>query len=205
MTTIRAYHFVGKTLRDGRPVPKDGELLKFDGEPILCRQGLHASIDPFDALQYAPGATLCLDDVGGTMDIGDDKLCGTERTIVRRIDATELLRYFARMQALSVIHLWRDDPPDVVLDYLMTGDEKLRAAAEAAARAAADAAWAAADAAADAAAYAAADAAAEDAADAARDAARAAAWAAADEDAAWAAARAAARQMFNELVKESLG
>ena len=50
---------------------------------------------------------------------------------------TETLRYFARMQALSVIHLY-DDPPDVVLDYLMTGDESIRHAAWDAARAAFD-------------------------------------------------------------------
>ena len=35
------------------------------------------------------------------------------------------------MQALSVIHLW--DAPDVVCDYLMTGDETIRSAARAAA------------------------------------------------------------------------
>jgi hypothetical protein len=39
------------------------------------------------------------------------------------------LRYFARIQALSVVHLWTECPPDVVLDFLMTGDESLRAAA----------------------------------------------------------------------------
>ena len=50
------------------------------------------------------------------------------------MDATEMLRYYARMQALSVVHLW--DAPDVVLDYLMTGDETLQKAASAAAFAA---------------------------------------------------------------------
>jgi hypothetical protein len=49
------------------------------------------------------------------------------RKIVKRIDATELLRKFARHCALSVIHLW--DAPKVVRDYLETGDESLRAAA----------------------------------------------------------------------------
>jgi hypothetical protein len=69
-----------------------------------------------------------------------------------------MLRYFARTQAMSVAHLW--DAPDVVAEFLMTGDESIRAAARDAARAAARAAaWAAAR-------------------DAARDAARAAAWAA---------------------------
>lgn len=53
------YHFVGATLRDGRPVPQDGEWLEHAGPLVLCRSGLHASLHPFDALQYAKGATCC--------------------------------------------------------------------------------------------------------------------------------------------------
>jgi hypothetical protein len=186
MTTqpLYAWHFVGDTLRDGRPVPKDGELLKHPGRPVPCRTGLHASIDPYDALKYAPGSTLCLVKCGGEIiHHADDKLVCTERTIVARMDATDMLRYFARMQALSVVRLWT--PPDVVLDYLMTGDEAQRAAAYAAA-------YAYAYAAARAAAYAAAAADTAYAAAAAAAAARAAAYAAA----------AAARQEFNALVAE---
>ena len=137
---MRAWHFVGKTLRDGSPVPKDGVWLKHTGELEICVSGLHWSREPFDALQYAPGPTLCLVDVRGEIIEQDDKGCSTERRIVARMDATEMLRYFSRMQALSVIHLW--DAPDVVCDYLMTGEESLRAAARAAARdAARAAAW----------------------------------------------------------------
>ena len=152
---IRAWHFIGDTLRDGRPVPQDGVWLEHDGPLVICQSGLHASLDPFDALQYAPGPILCLVECDGDIQHQPDKLVCRRRRIVARRDATEGLRYFARMQALSVAHLW--EPPDVVLDYLMTGDEAIRAAARAAAL---DAAWAA-------------------ALDAALDAARAAAWAAA--------------------------
>ena len=169
---IRAWHFVGDTLRDGRPVPQDGVWLEHDGPLVICQSGLHASLDPFDALQYAPGPILCLVECDGDIHHQRDKLVCRRRRIVARRDATEGLRYFARMQALSVAHLW--EPPDVVLDYLMTGDEVNRDAARAAAL---SAAWAAARAAALSAAWA-----------AARDAAWSAAW-----SAAWAAARAAAR------------
>ena len=67
--------------------------------------------------------------------------------MVGGVDVMELLRYFARTQALSVVHLW--DAPDIVLDYLMMDDENIRAAARNAAWAAAwaaarNAAWAAA-------------------------------------------------------------
>ena len=197
---IRAYHFVGATLRDGRPVPADGEWLTHDGPVEMCVSGLHASRCPFDALQYAPGATLCLVDCEDIITEHDDKLVCRRRRIVKRIDATELCRLAARRYALDAIHLW--DAPAVVREYLETGREDLRTAAWAAAR---DAAWdAARDAAWDAswdAAWAAARAAAWAAArDAAWDAARDAAW-----DAARDAARDAQRRIFSEMVDRAFG
>ena len=140
-----AYHFVGDTLRDGTPVPKNGVWLKHTGVVRMCESGLHFSYDPFDALEYAPGPILCMVEVDGVVQVGTDKGVCSKRKIIKRFDCTDILNYFARMQALSVIHLWEQTPPDVVLDFLMTGDESLRAAARDAAWAAArDAAWAAA-------------------------------------------------------------
>jgi len=198
---ILAWHFVNDKLRDGSPIPKNGVWLKHKGEAVICESGLHWSRDPFDALEYAPGSTLCLVEVRGIIAEQSDKGVSLERKIIARMDATEMLRYFSRMQALSVIHLW--DAPDLVCDYLMTGDEIIRAAAWAAARdSARDSAWAAAsDAARDSAWAAASDAARDSARDSAWAAARAAAWAAARDsarDSAWAAAR----KDFNELVKD---
>ncbi len=189
-----AWHFVGEKLRDGRPVPADGAWLEHTGKLILCEEGLHWSREPLDALQYAPGETLCLVEVGGEIveKKAADKGISSKRKIIARMDATELLRYFARMQAISALEFWDTEPPEVVCDYLASGDESLRDAARDAARAAA---WAAAR---DAARAAARDAARAAAWAAARDAARAAAWAAA-----WDAARDAGRQHFNDLVFES--
>ena len=173
MKEVLAWHFVGKKLRDGSQVPKNGVWLKHNGPVVLCASGLHASINPFDALQYAPGATLCWVALRGGIVTGNNKIAAPERKIIARMDATEMLRYFARMQALSCVDKW--DAPDVVLDYLMTGNDKLK-----------DAAW---------------DAAREAAWDAAREAARAAARAAAW-DAARAAAWDAAKNDFTALVHE---
>ena len=167
-----AWHFVGDTLRDGTPIPADGELLHHAGEVAICSSGLHASKRLIDALNYAPGNTICRVECEEIVDEQHDKLVCRKRTILWRIDGEELLREFARKCALDVIHLW--DAPQIVIDFLQTGDPKLQAAAEAAG------AW--------------------DAAEAARDAgaaARAAAWDAAGYagyagDAAWAAARATA-------------
>jgi hypothetical protein len=130
MKTVTAWHFFGDTLRDGTPVPPDGVWLKHDRPLAICHSGFHASRHPFDALQYAPGPNLAMVKCRGIGEEQSDKFVCAERMIVKRMDAAEMLRYFARMQALSVVHLW--DAPDVVPDYLMTGDD-----------AAGDAAWAA--------------------------------------------------------------
>ena len=126
-----AYHFVGPTLRDGRPVPVDGEWLEHVGPLALCESDYHASLHPFDALQYAPGGTLCLVELDGEIVTGTDKVVASRRRIVKRIDAEPLMRAFARWCALQVIELW--DAPEVVRQYLTTGDESLRDAAWAAA------------------------------------------------------------------------
>jgi hypothetical protein len=207
MKTI-AYHFVADKLRDGRAIPPDGVWLEHTGKVEMCESGLHASLHVADALKYAPGATLCLVELGGEIQTGDDKLVASKRRIIARFDATELLRKDARDSALSVIHLWK--APAVVKRYLEIGGESLRIEAQSAADAAAyaAAAYAAADAAAYAAyaaayaadaAYAAAAraAAADAAADAAAYAARAAAYVA---DAARAAAYAAHRDRLQKAV-----
>jgi hypothetical protein len=182
-----AYHFAGPTLRDGRPIPADGEWLTHDGPITICETGLHASKCPWDALQYAPGATLCKVECDGIEAEQDDKFVCRRRKIIARFDSTEMLRAISRWAAKQVLHLW--DAPLVVHAYLDTGDESLRAAAGAAAR---DAAWAAAGDAAGDAAWAAAG-------DAAGDAAWDAAWAAAGA-AARDAARAAQKTKFAEMV-----
>jgi hypothetical protein len=153
-----AWHFVSDKLRDGRSIPADGIKLKHDGKVVMCKSGLHASRVLLDALNYAPGYTVCRVKVSGDVIEDDDKLVASERTIVWRLEVKQLLLAFARQQALKVAHLW--EMPKVVRQYLETGDESLRSAAYAAAyayaaAAAADAAYAAA-AAADAAYYAAA-------------------------------------------------
>jgi hypothetical protein len=189
---IRAWHFLyeGHKLRDGRTASADGEWLVHSGPVVACQSGLHASRKPADALQHAPGPILCLVECDGDITHESDKLVCRRRRIVARMDATEMLRFYARMRALSVVHLW--SPPDVVLDYLMTEDESIRAAAKAAA-------W---DAARDAARDAAKAAAWDAARDAARDAAKAAAWAAA-KAAAWAAARDEARDAAWDAARDA--
>ena len=132
MTHILAWHFVGATLRDGRPIPADGEVLHHGGPLVMCVSGLHWGRTPRAALTSAPGATLCRVEVWGDVQEDEDKGISRNRVILWRIDATALLREFARRCALDVAHLW--DAPEAVLTYLRTGDEKIRDAARDAAR-----------------------------------------------------------------------
>ncbi len=206
MDRIEAWHFVNDELCNGRAVPADGETLTHVGKIEVCRSGLHASRHLIDALNYAPGHTICRVECWGDVQEQSDKLVARNRMILWRVDGGKLLRRFAREKALTVAYLW--DMPPVVRKFLETGDESIRAAAR-------DAAWDATGAAAGVAARNAAWAAAWAARDAewaaawaARDAARDAAWAAAGDaaravarDAAWDAARAAANSRLIDMVE----
>ena len=132
---VLAYHFVGEKLRDGTPIPANGRWISRK-DISICNYGLHASLHPFDALQYAPGGTLCLVEMGGKIEYGDDKLVAQKRKIVARFDATKLLYDQARKSALSVIGNWKTPVPQVVIDYLNTGRADLRSAARYAAESA---------------------------------------------------------------------
>ena len=193
---MKSWHFVSDTLRDGQPIPADGEPLIHQGRVEICSSGLHASKRLIDALQYAPGHTLCRVNCSDIVETQNDKFVCRERTILWRIDGKEILCKFARMCVLDVAHLW--DAPPVVVQFLKTGNEEIRIAAWTAAR---DAAWDAARAAARDAAWNAAWAAAKDAA---KDAARATAWAAA-RNAAWDAARDKQNRRLVRLVNQVRG
>ncbi len=196
MNKITAWYFSTeeKKLRygDGRKIALGVEHT-VKGYPDPCKHGLHASESLLDALQYAPGAIIWKVELSGRIKKGGNKIAATRRRyIAGGVDIIEVLRAFARKQALSVAHLW--DMPAVVMEYLETGNEELRDAAANAAQAAAKAAANAAKAAAWDAAWAA-----QAAANAAQAAAQAAAWAAA-----WAAANDAANQMLTEMVEEAI-
>jgi hypothetical protein len=66
-------------------------------------------------------------ELGGEIIKGDDKCVATRRRVISWIDGEEVMRKFARMCALDVVHLW--DAPDVVVRYLKIGDESIRDAA----------------------------------------------------------------------------
>ncbi len=130
-SAVLAWHFVGAKLLDGRPIPADGKWLVHEGPVVWCRSGLYASLDPFDALQYARSTNLCRVECADLIHREDDKLVCRRRRIIKRRDATEMLLAFARWSALQVTHLW--GAPPVVKRFLETGNDSLRDKARAAA------------------------------------------------------------------------
>ena len=112
--------------------------------PILCCQGLHGSVQLLDALHYAPGPMLYRVDITRKLDIEGDKICGQRRKYLGVIDATEVVRRFTRNQAL--INIEKIKPHcaasqyELILDWLKTGNPRLRVVAQTAAKAAATAA-----------------------------------------------------------------
>jgi len=132
---MKAWYFSGtdKKLRygDNRKI-RAGITHKVKCEPIICESGLHGSKRIIDALEYAPEAFVWRVELAGDMAHSEDKTSATERKYLWGYDATNVLRKFARLCALDVIHLW--DAPQIVKEYLTTGDEKIRDAAWAAAR-----------------------------------------------------------------------
>ena len=142
-----AWHFCGDKLRDGSARAKPDKIERIDGDLKLCHRGLHWARNPFDALQYAGGAILRLVEPRGTIiePANEDKGCSSERLIIAEIDASEMLRYFARMQAINCLDNWISDPDQIILEWLFSGDEAARSAARSAAESAAEsAAWSAA-------------------------------------------------------------
>jgi len=79
---------------DGREV-KAGETLSVEGKIECCSRGLHASVRPLDALQYAPGGVVCRVEVWGDVQTEKDKIAGRNRRVLWMADATVALRIFA--------------------------------------------------------------------------------------------------------------
>ncbi len=108
---------------DGRLV-EVGEKLTVDGEIVPSSRGIHASRDAMDALMYAPGPVAVRGNAAGTIVQGRNNLVCSEFTVLAIVDASEVLRRFARMCALDVAHLWSPAPDTV--RFLRTGDPALR-------------------------------------------------------------------------------
>ena len=107
MKSINVWHFADKTLRDGTALPKRGDKLPRIAKPVPCERGYHGSERLIDALRYAPGSSLAVRLLSGTIEShGDpvDKHCASDCTMeTGYIDVQPVLIEFARFAALKAI------------------------------------------------------------------------------------------------------
>jgi len=198
--TVLAWHWLGvsKTLAYAPYTAVSvGQTLTATEKPLeLCAYGLHASLDLWDSLMYAPGPVLCRVELSGEILYSDDKLCASHRRVLTMHDMTAVLQEFACRCAEAALFAEREAgrEPDArsweVIEVARrhsrgeADNSEMKAAASAAKSAAESAAASAAASAAWSAYWTAAK-------SAAPDAAKSAAWSAADH-AYWTAAKSAA-------------
>jgi hypothetical protein len=118
------YHFTSIEISNTRPV---GWWQIYKGR-LLCSEedgvaGLHAHVCPLRAFHFATGPILHKVNLISRF-LDGYHYVGHRRQIIASIDARELAHKFARWYALQVIDKWA--APDVVYEYLKTGNEKLR-------------------------------------------------------------------------------
>lgn len=113
---VEAWHFVNesKTFRyDDKTKVVVGKKYCVNPEKLeLCAFGLHASIRPIDAIEYAPGPIVCRVKLSGKIIHSDDKLVASERTVLWMADATNTLHEFACLCADDVLPLFEAKYPD---------------------------------------------------------------------------------------------
>lgn len=127
---------------DGRFVESGKTYSVLDeSRPVkLCSYGMHASKRVIDALKYAPGVWLCKVTLDGDIQHDSDKSVAQSRTVLRMANVEELLREFARTEALRVFSKYfskDDEKVKIVFLWLEEGKEDHRSAAWSSARSAA--------------------------------------------------------------------
>jgi len=110
MKPVLAWHFLSADRRlgygDGRLV-RTRQTLRAEGEPMLCKNGMHGSRRILDALIYGQGAVVERVEIGTDLPYKivkqEDRLVGTWRKTLWWIDAEMILHEFACREAEDVL------------------------------------------------------------------------------------------------------
>ena len=95
VTAVKAFK---ATLAGGRPLHGDeayevGKTYALEGTATLCAHGYHASQRIDDVFTYYEvPAEIYEVSIGGSMDLGNDKICGTEMTVERQLSPLEIVQ-----------------------------------------------------------------------------------------------------------------
>jgi len=117
------FRFEGSTLTDGRAMPADGQWVAARASNLFTGYNT-----PWEALLHATGPTLCVITLSA-----DASYAAESRTwlakgkkIVKRLNASQMLRAFSLQLALEVAPYWKPSP--MVREFLCSGDATLREA-----------------------------------------------------------------------------
>jgi len=117
------FRFEGPSLTDGRAMPPDGQWIETRASNLFTGYNT-----PWDALLHAAGPTLCVVTLSA-----DASYAAESRTwlakgkkIVKRLNASQMLRAFSLQLALEVAPYWKPSP--IVRSFLCSGDATLREA-----------------------------------------------------------------------------
>lgn len=95
--TLLGWHFLRDNCRlqfSPHTLVEPGQTLTVEPPLEMCRHGLHASMEPLDALLYAPGTIVCRVELSGKILQDYDKMCAEKRTVLWMADATLALHEF---------------------------------------------------------------------------------------------------------------
>ena len=115
---ILAWHFLkpDKKLRfDPHTKIRTGQTVKCDPDKLsLCSYGLHASVNPLDALSFVDweNAIICRVELSGKILEGDDKLCASSRKVLWMAKADTVMHEFSCWCAEQVIPIWTKQYPN---------------------------------------------------------------------------------------------
>jgi len=110
---VRGYRFVTDNLQseNGNVQWKVGEWKKNDGEPELCKNGLHASREPIDSLHYVFGSRWFHVEARGKIVEDNDKFAASKMRLVEEIPI-KVLQRFAIACAKHVYKFWKAKYPN---------------------------------------------------------------------------------------------
>jgi len=127
---------MGMKSENGSQTWKLNKWVKVEGELELCKNGLHSSIEPYDAFTYVQGEILAVVECRGEHLKDDNKYCWREQRVIKTYKWTkkDSVKFLGKISREELV---KHQLTSQVMAYPSTYDECFCIAAESAARSAA--------------------------------------------------------------------